>query len=68
MHSLEEFPIKLRPEEYMVRQEDVYLAPNQPKLDEKPEVDFDEAQYSKNNPWKPTPSPAPDTFTSGFGL
>ena len=68
LHSLEEFPIKLRPEEYMVRQEDVYLAPNQPKLDEKPEVDFDEAQYSKNNPWKPTPSPAPDTFTSGFGL
>ena len=31
LHSLEQFPIKLRPEEYVVRQEDVYLAPNQPK-------------------------------------
>ena len=33
LHSLEQFPIKLRPEEYTVRQEDVFLAPNQPKLD-----------------------------------
>ena len=34
LHSLEKFPIKLRPEQYTVRQEDVYLAPNQPSLKE----------------------------------
>ena len=57
LHSLDQFPIKLRPEEYKVRQEDVYLAPNQPKLDKVLNKQLDPTPELSDTRSTKTPSP-----------
>ena len=59
LHSMEQFPIKLRPEEYTVRQEDVFLAPNQPNLEKVKFKNFDTpVETSVKNVKKPVSLPA----------